>query len=176
MGAGFHGGFGGTQGAKEPASSKVDEKGFSYKSTASLRKHIESAESTKSGREGIKGAHHKNNLIKEANRIGAKITKTDPNSQMESVEKISYKMPMKDAKGNLTGNYKSKTFNKTVYDPAKISTDKYIKQGLQAANNAAKKSSSGKLGREWTGTDNKGVNWHGYCDKNGNITSFYPED
>ncbi len=95
---------------------------------------------------------------------------------MEGVEKISYKMPMKDAKGNLTGEFKSKTFYKTVYDPAKVSTKQYIKQGLQAANNGAMALSTGKLGREWTGTDNQGVKWHGYCDKNGEITSFYPED
>lgn len=147
----------------------------SYKSTCDLGKHIEYAEPTKSSKEGIKGAHNKDNFLKEINHVGAKITETVPNSQMDGVEKISYKMPMKDVKGNLTGELKAKTFYKTVYNPEKISTDSYIERGLQAANNAAE-SSTGKLNREWTGTDNQGIKWHGYCDKNGNITSFYPED
>ena len=69
-----------------------------------------------------------------------------------------------------------KSFKKTVYDSSKINTDTYIKWGLQAANNAASSSSSGKLGHEWTGTDNQGVKWHGYCNDKGEITSFYPED
>ena len=72
--------------------------------------------------------------------------------------------------------YKSKSFKKTVYDPSKINTDTYIKWGLQAANNAASSSPSGKHGREWTGTDNQGVKWHGYCNDKGEVTSFYPED
>jgi hypothetical protein len=85
-------------------------------------------------------------------------------------------MPKRDKTGKPTGEYQSRTHDKTVYDPVKISTNKYIKWGLEAANNAAKKSSSGKLGREWTGTDSNGVKWHGYCDDSGNITSFYPDD
>jgi len=51
-----------------------------------------------------------------------------------------------------------------------------MKSGLEAANNAAKESSTGKLGREWSGTDNDGHKWHGYCDDSGKLTSFYPED
>ena len=130
MGAGFHGGFGGTYGSQdlpdkqEKTTSKSADneqpKTTSYKSTQKLRNHIESAEKTNSGSEGIKGAHHKDNFINEANRIGAKITETVPNSQIDGVEKISYKMPMKDGKGNLTGSYKAKTFHKTVYNQAKI--------------------------------------------------------
>ena len=73
-------------------------------------------------------------------------------------------------------SFQSSTKTKTVYDSNKISTDQYIKQGLEAANNAAKNSTTGKLGHEWSGTDNKGIKWHGYCDDSGNITSFYPED
>lgn len=85
-------------------------------------------------------------------------------------------MPKKDKYGNPTGEFKTKTFKKTVYDPSKIDTDTYIKRGLEAANNSARSSSSEKLGHEWTGTDNQGVKWPGYCDKTGKITSFYPED
>ena len=147
-----------------------------YKATQALRDHIENPELTSSGSDGIKGAHHKENFLKEVDRIGAKTTGTTPNTQVDGVEQISYKMPKKDKYGNPTGEFKTKTFKKTVYDPSKIDTDTYIKWGLEAANNTARSSSSGKLGHEWTGIDNQGVKWHGYCDKNGEITSFYPED
>ncbi len=168
--------FSGTSKANSDTSKKALPKATSYRSTSTLRKHIESAEPTKSGKEGIKGAHHKDNFIEEANRIGAKITETTPHSQMDGIEIIAYKMPMKDGKGNLTGGFKSKTLYKTVYNPSIVSTDQYLKQGLQAAKNASKSSTTGKLGREWTGTDNEGVKWRGYCDNYGNITSFFPEN
>lgn len=147
-----------------------------YVETKELRNHIENAERTISGRAGIKGAHNKNNFLAEVNRIGAKIDKIEKNTQFQGVEKITYQMPKRDAKGNPTGEFQSAKRTKTVYDPNVISTDNYIKWGLEAANNTAKSSSSGKLNREWNGTDNQGKRWHGYCDNSGNITSFYPED
>ena len=170
--------FSGTKGNGSGGGSNTGNRKSSspYKATQALKDHIENPQPSSSGSDGIKGAHHKDNFLKEVDRIGAKTTGTTPNSQIDGVEQISYKMPKKDKYGNPTGELKSKTFKKTVYDPAKIGTDTYLKWGLEAANNAASSSPSGKLGREWTGTDNNGVKWHGYCDKNGEITSFYPED
>ena len=179
MSKGGSGLFSGTKGSSETNSKSDANKALSfkqYKATQALKNHIENPEPSSSGSEGIKGAHHKGNFVKEVERIGAKVIESTPNSQVDGVEQISYKMPKKDRFGNSTGDFKSKTFKKTVYNPSKIDTDVYIKRGLQAANNAAKVSSSGRLGREWTGSDNQGVKWHGYCDSNGNITSFYPED
>ena len=147
-----------------------------YKATEALKNHIENPDSTTSGNDGIKGAHHKDNFLNEVDRIGAKTTGSTPSTQIDGVETITYKMPKKDKYGNPTGDYKAKSFKKTVYDSSKINTDTYIKWGLQAANNAASSTSSGKLGHEWTGTDNQGVKWHGYCNDKGEITSFYPED
>jgi hypothetical protein len=147
-----------------------------YHATAALIDHIENPQPTSSTNEGIKGAHKRDNFQKEVDRIGARAINHQKNSQMDGVEKITYQMPKKDRYGNPTGDYKNKRFEKTVYDPSKISTSSYVKRGIQAANNAAKSSSTGKLGREWSGTDNHGVTWHGYCDSDGNITSFYPED
>ncbi|MCF0133138.1 MAG: EndoU domain-containing protein [Blautia sp.] len=147
-----------------------------YRATQALKDHIENPQPTSSNSEGIKGAHNKDNFTAEAKRVGAKTISSQSNSQLDGVEKIEYQMPKKDRFGKPTGEYKAKKFSKTVYDPSKISTDTYVKWGIQAANNAAKNSSTGKLGREWTGTDNQGVKWHGYCDANGKITSFYPED
>ena len=136
----------------------------------------ENPEPTTSGKNGIKGAHRKDNFINEAKRVGARIIDTTTHPTINGVEDITYSMPKKDKYGNPTGQYQAKTHHKTVYDPSIISTETYVRRGLQAANNAAKNSQTGKLGREWTGTDDKGVRWHGYCDKNGNITSFYPDD
>ncbi len=167
--------FSGTKGGANDSGANKGASG-PYKATQALKNHIENPEPSSSGSDGIKGAHHKENFLKEADRIGAKTTGTKPNSQIDGVEQISNKMPKKDKYGNPTGDFKAKSFKKTVYDPSKISTDTYIKWGLQAANNAAKATTSGKLSREWTGTDNQGVKWHGYCDSNGEIISFFPED
>lgn len=130
---------------------------------------------SESGRDGIKGAHNKEVFLNEIKRIGAKITESTPHSQIDGVEEIGYKMPKKDMYGNFTGEYQSSTHYKTVYDPSKIDTDAYIRRGLEAANNSASLS-FGRLDREWTGTDKQGVKWHGYCDSNGKISSFFPED
>lgn len=173
MSKGNSGFFSGTKG-NDAASDKATSS--PYKATQALRNHIENPEPSSSGSDGIKGAHHKENFLKEVDRLGAKTTGTTPNTQVDGVEQISYKMPKKDKYGNPTGEFKTKTFKKTVYDPSKIDTDTYIMRGLEAANNTARSSSSGKLGREWTGIDDQGVKWHGYCDKTGKITSFYPED
>ena len=170
--------FSGTKGANVASNSlKSETKNISsYTATDSLKNHIVNPEPVTSGKQGIKGAHHKGNFIGEVNRVGAKATNSVENSHIKGVEKISYKMPKKDKFGNATGEFQSKTHHKTVYDTSKIQTDQYIKRGLEAANNAASKSSNGKLRREWTGTDKQGVKWRGYCDSKGNITSFYPED
>lgn len=172
MGAGFHGGFGATIGSENFKESSVTK----YVETPSLRNHIENADISGSGKAGIKGGHKKDNFLQAVADVGAKIVGSVANSQLDGVEKISYKMPKKDRQGLPTTEFQSSTKTKTVYDSNKISTDQYLKQGLEAANNAAKNSSTGKLGHEWSGTDNSGIKWHGYCDDSGNITSFYPED
>lgn len=173
MGAGYHGGFGNTSGSKSGTSS---DSGNKYVATRALRMHIENVDTSGNGECGIKGAHKKVNFLSAIDVIGAKIAYIKKNSQIYGVEKIFYKLPKKDKKGNRTTEFSSKLKSKTVYDSNIISTNQYIKQGLEAANNAAKNSASGKLGHEWNGTDNKGIKWHGYCDDSGNITSFFPED
>ena len=166
--------FEGTKGASNKSDKSTNA--TTYHATTELKNHIVEAEQSSSGRSGIKGAHNKDNFLKEVSKTGARVTGSTPNSQVDGIEKISYNMPKKDKYGNITDDYQSKTFYKTVYDSSKISDDTYIKWGLQAANNSAKLSSAGKLAREWSGKDNQGVSWHGYCDNNGNITSFFPED
>lgn len=147
-----------------------------YEVSDSLKNHIENAEPISSGKRGIKGAHNKDNFISILEKEGAIQVKSEKNSQIEGVEKISYKMPKKDGQGNLTGEYQKSIKMKTVYNPNIISTDNYIRWGLEAANNAASKLPNRRLGHEWSGVDNQGVRWRGYCNKDGEITSFYPED
>ena len=181
MGSGTSGLYSGTNSSNSSSSSgglsKPNESSKPlYKATKKLVDHIEKAQPSKSGSNGIKGAHNKTNFLNEVDKVGAKVVSTSPSSQIDGVEKITYKMPKKDKTGKITGEYKSKNYEKTVYNPSKISTDKYVQLGLQAANNAAKSTKTGRLGREWSGTDNQGNKWHGYCNKDGEIISFYPED
>lgn len=177
MSKGESGLFHGTKGSSSKARHAKQFHGEGpYKATEKLKNHIENPEPTTSGNDGIKGAHNKDNFLKEVHRIGAKITNSIPSSLIDGVETITYKIPKKDKNGNPTGYYKAKSFKKTIYDPSKIDTDTYIKRGLQAANHTANLSPTGKLGREWTGTDHEGVRWHGYCNSIGELISFYPED
>lgn len=86
--------------------------------------------------------------------------------------KITYQVPSLDAKTGQKIGWKAKPFDKTVYDPKLISDEDFIKRGKEAVNNA---SSKGVLGREWEGYDGQGIKWRGYTDKDGAVTSFYPE-
>ena len=54
---------------------------------------------------------------------------------------------------------------------SKISTDEYIRRGMEAAANA--KSTSGT---QWEGLDSRGARWIGYKNGNGEITTFFPAD
>lgn len=146
-----------------------------YTASVTLKDHIVKGNLEVTGN-GISGAHNKDNFLKIAEKNNIRIESSIPNSQMEGVEQIFYSIPKKDKSGKPTGEYKATQRKKTVYDPKIISNEKYIKFGIEAANNAAKAMENGKLGREWSGNDSQGVSWHGYCDKNGNITSFYPND
>ncbi len=176
MGSGAGGPYTGTRGSNNHYGNGNSSSGSTprYTSTPSLRNHINNVDSSTPRSRGIGGAHNRNNFINEANKIGAKIENVTPSSQINGVENITYRMPSLDKTGNPTGSYKAGTLTKTVYDPSVISTDAYIQRGLQAANNAAKGTANGHLGREWRGVDNHGVIWHGYCNGNGEITSFFP--
>lgn len=176
MSKGNSGLFSNTNGDKNSSSSNSGDKNAPYMDTPALRNHIENPEPSSTGRTGIKGAHNKENFIKEVRRIGANITGITPNPHIYGVEIISYQMPKRDKAGKLTGELQSTIHHKTVYDPKKISTDTYVHRGLQAANNTARSSPNQRIGREWSGTDNNGVHWHGYCDSNGIIISFFPDD
>ena len=146
-----------------------------YEATDKLKDHIING-SENVGASGINGAHNKENFTKLAEKNGIRIDSIAPNSQMDGVEKIQYSIPKKGRDGKPTSEFKASKKYKTVYNPNVISNDKYIRYGIEAANNAVKNSSTGKLKREWSGIDNQGIEWHGYCDGDGNITSFYPND
>ena len=86
------------------------------------------------------------------------------------------KVPKLDKAGKIIpGEYQGGVpHTKTVYDPNIIPDETFISRGLEAANDALSKSSSGTLPHDWTGLDSQGVTWRGYY-QNGNITSFFPE-
>ncbi|MBQ9115771.1 MAG: EndoU domain-containing protein, partial [Clostridia bacterium] len=148
-----------------------------YKMTQNLRKHIE-LDGGPTGKSGIKGTHNKDNLLAEIEALGGQYRIKAGGSAVDGIEVIEYRLPMKDMSGEIIpGEFKNKVFTKTVYDPAKMSTEEFLDRGLQAANNAAKQSPSGKLPREWVGVDDSGVTWRGYCDLiEDKVTSFFPVD
>ena len=138
------------------------------KYTKNLEEHISKVDTNVPRRRGIGGAHNKVEFEKNT----VKIVKNVEHPTMKGIEKVTYQIPSVDAKtGQITG-WKVKTFDKTIYDPEIISTDKYISLGKEAANDAI---SRGEFGREWVGYDSEGNIWRGYTDESGNVTSFFPE-
>jgi len=157
--------------------SKADEKEARqprYTETQGLREHITTA--SDGGRSGISGGHEEGAFQKKLDEMGGRVEHREPIKGIDGVEQVEYRLPKKDKTGEPTGEYQSKTHKKSVYDQRKISTDEYIKRGLEAANNAADKFPGGKLPREWTGKDSHGVTWRGYLGSDGNISSFFPDD
>ncbi|PDY46801.1 EndoU domain-containing protein [Bacillus pseudomycoides] len=54
-----------------------------------------------------------------------------------------------------------------------MSDKEFVEKGMEAANDALSKESSGVLPREWIGIDSNGIKWNGYFE-NGKVTSFFP--
>lgn len=95
-------------------------------------------------------------------------------NEVRGVKQVEYSMPELDPKTRQpTGTYNKKVLKKTIYDPNVISDKKYIERGIEAANNALTKETSGTLPRVWMGVDSKGVSWVGYYE-DGRITSLFP--
>ncbi len=143
-----------------------------YELTDRLKLHIEMVDTSVPRKRGIGGAHKRDVFIQN----DIKIISETPHPNIDGVSKIEYQMPKRDKTGvPIAGEYQDGIPKlKTVYDSNIISTDEYLRRGLEAANNAASQYENGILPREWVGVDNNGVSWRGYC-KNGEITSMYPE-
>lgn len=174
MGGHGSGLFKGTSGESLPARLKKDGTAQStsippYTATTGLREHIVRAYDN--GRRGIGGGHELSAFEAKLAEMGGKVEERMSCEGMEGVEKVIYRLPKRGSDGKLTGEMRAGTYSKTLYDASKISTDDFIRRGLEAANEATK---GGKLPREWTGVDNRGVRWRGYME-NGAITSFYPD-
>lgn len=149
---------------------------ISYIDWEALKNHMERPDPSTSMKKGIKGAHNKNYFMKEIKRTGAQIVNSIQHPKMKGIETITYQMPKLNLTGEPNGTFRSKIFAKTVYDPAVLSTKAYIRRGLEAANQAIQNAPSHRLSREWTGIDHHGIQWRGYVDSHGHITSFYPEE
>ncbi|MEK4162996.1 T7SS effector LXG polymorphic toxin [Bacillus sp. FSL W8-0672] len=138
------------------------------KFSSNLEDHIRKVDPNVPRRRGIGGAHNKDEFMKN----DVNILNVKKHDALPGVEKITYQVPSLDAKTGQKIGWKAKPFDKTVYDPKLISDEDFIKRGKEAVNNA---SSKGVLGREWEGYDGQGIKWRGYTDKDGAVTSFYPE-
>ncbi|MGG3523348.1 T7SS effector LXG polymorphic toxin [Bacillus pseudomycoides] len=141
-----------------------------FKSTPKLENHIKNIDPSVPRRRGIGGAHNSEEFFKN----DIKIVSESP-SKIPGVKTVEYNMPKLNMDGTPTGEYGNKVFTKTIYDPKVISDKEFISRGIEAANDAKLKTSDGVLSREWTGVDSKGVTWRGYHNKDGEISSFFPE-
>ncbi|WP_373441565.1 CdiA family toxin C-terminal domain-containing protein [Paenibacillus kribbensis] len=153
----------------------------SITATPELETHIKHREFVdKNGKEhpnkkGIVGAHNSEEFYKNDVKVVNEYKVYDVNgNEVRGVKQVEYSMPELDPKTRQpTGIYNSKVLKKTIYDPNVISDKKYIERGIEAANNALTKETSGTLPRVWMGVDSKGVSWVGYYE-NGSITSLFP--
>ena len=137
-----------------------------------LESHLTLRDSTVARSKGIGGAHNLDEFNKAASVEGIKITKRTPHPTLPGVEKIEYQIPALDTAGKPTGTFKTKPFEKTVYDPKKITDAEMVQWGKEAAQEAASRSA---LTREWTGTAKNGAKFRGYLDGAGEVRSFFPD-
>ncbi|MEK5237516.1 EndoU domain-containing protein [Paenibacillus sp. FSL L8-0470] len=155
---------------------------WKFTSTPELEKHIRDREfydpatgEPHKNKKGIVGAHNEKEFYKNDVKV------VDSNKvydiygrEVKGITQVEYSVPELDAKTRQpTGNYNQKTNTKTIYDPEIISDGEYIRSGLEAAEDALAKESSGVLPTVWLGVDSKGVSWIGYF-RNGKIDSFFP--
>ncbi|SFR23327.1 MULTISPECIES: contractile injection system protein, VgrG/Pvc8 family [unclassified Paenibacillus] len=153
----------------------------SITATPELETHIKHREFVdKNGKEhpnkkGIVGAHNSEEFYKNDVKVVNEYKVYDVNgNEVRGVKQVEYSMPELDPKTRQpTGTYNKKVLKKTIYDPNVISDKKYIERGIEAANNALTKETSGTLPRVWMGVDSKGVSWVGYYE-DGRITSLFP--
>ena len=141
-----------------------------FTSTPELEAHIKNRDMTVPRRRGIGGAHNSREFFKN----DVKIT-SESQSKIPGVKTVEYRMPTLNKDGTPTGEYGTRVFRKTIYDPDIISDEVYIRRGLEAANDALKNADDGIMPREWWGIDSEGITWHGYFE-NGEITSFFPDE
>ena len=142
-----------------------------FKPTPDLKNHIRNFDPKVPRNRGIGGAHNSVEFFKNDIQV---VSRT-PHPTMKGVEVIRYRPPLLDKAGKpIPGQYRSKIREKTVYDPAIISDDEFVRRGIEAANDALSNSPDGTLPRVWNGVDSKGVPWTGNFE-NGNITTFFPE-
>ena len=117
---------------------------------------------------GIGGAHNKAEFMKYVHEVN--VLKIEPHPTVPGVSTISYQMPALDKAGKPTGGWKAKSFEKTVYDPAIISDEKFLQMGRQAA---AEAQDAGRMDREWYGFTPDGIKIRGYLDASGAVRSFF---
>jgi hypothetical protein len=116
-------------------------------------------------RNGIGGAHD----INEFNKSVTNIVKREPIPNVPGVEKIEYQIPTLDRAGNPTGEFNTKLYTKTVYDPQVWTDDKLTQAVVEAVTDAVNK---GQFNREWIGVTKEGYPIRGF-QENGQITTFF---
>lgn len=168
---GLHSGTSGARANAGAGSAPAKTIAGNYKASPGLRDHLESAKDA--GRDGISGGHEKSAFEEKLREIGGHVIEETNILGIDGMKSIRYEVPKKDKAGNPTSEMRTISTPKSVYDKNVISTEEYMRRGLEAANNAAT-ANNGSLSRSWNGTDNNGVKWKGYLDDNGNVSTLYP--
>ncbi|EOI7706839.1 CdiA family toxin C-terminal domain-containing protein [Providencia vermicola] len=124
---------------------------------------------------GVSGAHNADAFYGAAKDKGLQIISETPTA-VKGITQIEYRIPTKDAAGNLTGNYKgngAEPFKKTVYDPKIYTDQKMLDLGQQAAAKGYKDAMASKSGQANATVD--GVTFRIYVDKStGTVKNFHP--
>ncbi len=148
---------------------------------AGIEDHIIYQDKSVARADGVGGAHNLNEFKKVLAIKGTseelKVSRIDDHpSRKGTFYKYVYQIRALDGTAKPTVApaelWKAQIFQKTVYDPAKVSNENYIKMGKEAAENA---NSKGTLTREWTGTSKDGILFRGYLNTAGEVKTFYPD-
>ncbi len=121
---------------------------------------------------GISGGHNASAFYDAAKEYNVKIVSETPTG-VKGITEVKYLIPTKDRAGNLTGDYKTTTETKTIYDPKIFSDQKILELGQQAAAKGYKDAMASKNGQANVSVD--GVNFRIYVDKTtGTVRNFHP--
>ena len=161
---------------KEFTKEVTNSVGRIFKSDSDIANHLEKVvKFNRDASKGITGGHNmdefynymKNQLKLSESEFIEKITK---HPDIDGIYEITYKIPVKDIYGNLTGRYKIFKFPKTVYDTKVITTQEIIDWGKLALDSK----DAVIKGRIIDGVSPNGLKFRGYLNDAGEITNFHP--
>jgi hypothetical protein len=125
-----------------------------------------------SQKKGINGTHNQNEFMKAVENNNVSIVETVEHPTIKGLSEITYRIPAVDSAGNPTGNFKSGTFRKTVYDPSIISDARMMGLAQEAATKGYQQAI--EQGKGAYDAQAGGINFRTYLNNDGSVRNIHP--